>query len=89
MCEACIDVHMNWDEYSTHEVISLEQLKSDATEMVTPTKKTLYCSKHPGKELDLFCEIDKELICHDCIVKMHRDHQYDLVNEAFPNIATP
>ena len=62
----------------------VEQLKSDATEMVSPTKKTLYCSKHPGKELDLFCETDKELICQHCIVKTHRDHQYDLVREAFP-----
>ena len=46
--------------------------------------KTLYCSKHPGKELDLFCETDQELICQHCIVKTHRDHQYDLVSEAFP-----
>ena len=84
VCEACIEVHQTWKEFSTHTVISLEQLKSDATEMVTPTKKTLYCSKHPGKELDLFCETDQELICRDCIVKTHRDHQYDLVNEAFP-----
>ena len=84
VCEACIEVHQTWKEYSTHKVISLEQLKSDATEMVTPTKKTLYCSKHPGKELDLFCETDQELICRDCIVKTHRDHQYDLVNAAFP-----
>ena len=84
VCEACIEVHKIWDEYSTHKVISLEQLKSDATEMVPPTKKTLYCSKHPGKELDLFCETDQELICRDCIVKTHRDHQYDLVSEAFP-----
>ena len=77
-------MHQTWKELSTHKVISLEQLKSDATEMVSPTKKTLYCSKHPGKELDLFCETDKELICRDCIVKTHRDHQYDLVSEAFP-----
>ena len=84
VCEACIEVHQTWKEYSTHKVISLEQLKSDATEMVTPTKKTLYCSKHPENKLDLFCETDQELICHDCIVKTHRDHQYDLVNEAFP-----
>ena len=84
VCEACIEVHANWDEYSTHKVISLKQLKSDATEMVPPTKKTLYCSKHTGKELDLFCETDQELICQHCIVKTHRDHQYDLVSEAFP-----
>ena len=84
VCEACIEVHKNWEEYSTHKVISLEQLKSDAAEMVPPAKKILYCSKHPGKELDLFCETDQELICRDCIVKTHRDHQYDLVSEAFP-----
>ena len=84
VCEACIEVHQTWKEYSTHTVISLEQLKSDATEMVTPTKKTVYCSKHPGNKLDLFCETDQELICRDCTVKTHRDHQYDFVNEAFP-----
>ena len=84
VCEVCIELHKTWDDYSTHKVISLEQLKSDATEMVPPTKKILYCSKHPGKELDLFCETDQELICRDCIVKTHRDHQYDLVSEAFP-----
>ena len=84
VCEVCMEIHQIWDEYSTHKVISLEQLKSDATEMVPPTKKTLYCSKHPGKELDLFCETDQELICRDCIVKTYRDHQYDLVSEAFP-----
>ena len=84
ICNMCIEMHQTWKELSTHKVISLEQLKIDATEMVLPTKKTLYCSKHPGKEVDLFCETDKELICRDCIVKTHRDHQYDLVNEAFP-----
>ena len=84
ICNTCIEMHQTWKELSTHKVISLEQLKSDATEMVSPTKKTLYCSKHPGKELDLFCETDQEVICRDCIVKTHRDHQYDFVNEAFP-----
>ena len=84
ICNTCIEMHQTWKEFSTHKVISLEQLKSDATKIVPPTKKTLYCSKHPGKELDLFCETDQELICRDCIVKTHRDHQYDFFNEAFP-----
>ena len=84
ICEACIVVHQTWEEFSTHKVISLEQLKSKATEMVPLATKTFYCSKHPEKELDLFCETDQELICRDCIVKTHRDHQYDFVSEAFP-----
>ena len=80
----CIELHETCEEYSTHKVVSLEQLKSDASEMVPPTKKTLCCSNHPGEELDLFCETDQELICRECIVMTHRDHQYDLVNKVFP-----
>ena len=84
VCEVCIEMHKTWEGFSTHKVISLEQLKNEATEMVPPTRKILYCSKHPGKELDLFCETDQELICQHCIVKTHRDHKYDLVSETFP-----
>ena len=39
---------------------------------------------HPAKEVDLYCETCKEVICRDCILKVHRDHQYDLVTDAFP-----
>ena len=84
VCEVCIEMHQTWEELLTHKVISLDELNSNATEMVPLAKKTLYCSKHLGKELDLFCETDQELICRDCIVKTHRDHQYDLVSEVFP-----
>ena len=79
ICETCIKMHQTGKEFSTHKVISLEQLK-----MVSPTKRILYCSKHPGNQLDLFCETDQELICQLCIVKTHRDHQYVLISEAFP-----
>lgn len=84
VCEICIEVHESWTDFSNHRVISLERLKIDATKIVPPIRRTLYCSTHPGKELDLYCETDKELICRDCIVRVHRDHQYDLVSEAFP-----
>ena len=77
-------MHKSWEEFSTHNVISLKQLKSDVANFVPPATKTLYCSKHPGKELDLFCETDEELICRDCIICTHRDHQYNLINEVFP-----
>ena len=31
----------------------------------------------------MYCEECEELICRDCIVRVHRDHQYDLVPESF------
>ena len=51
--------------------------------LVPPKKKILFCSKHPTKELDLYCETCEELVCRDCTVRVHRDHQYDLVTDAF------
>ena len=84
LCESCKKPHIEWDEFASHELVSLDQLTKDATNLVTPVQKTLNCSKHPAKELDLYCETCQEVICRDCILKVHRDHQYDLATDAFP-----
>ena len=53
------------------------------TQLVPPKRNVMFCSKHPTKELDLYCETCEELVCRDCTVRIHRDHQYDLVTDAF------
>ena len=84
ICQVCVMVHQTWKELSSHEVITIQQLTSDAAKLVPSKKQAMPCPKHPAKELDLYCETCEELICRDCIVKVHRDHQYDLVGDAFP-----
>ncbi|CAI7992632.1 Tripartite motif-containing protein 2, partial [Geodia barretti] len=84
LCAKCKDIHSEWKEFSSHELVSLDQLTADATNLVPPVQKTLNCSKHPTKELDLYCETCKEVICQYCVLKIHRDHQYDLATDAFP-----
>ena len=77
-------MHLNWKGFSSHEIVSLDQLTEDVSNLIPPVQKVQQCSKHPAKELDLYCETCKEVICRDCIVKLHRDHQYDLATAAFP-----
>ena len=84
ICERCKDFHSEWEEFSSHEIITLDQLTGDVTNLVPPVKTVLQCSKHPDKHLKLFCETCEEMICRDCTVRVHRDHQYDLVRDAFP-----
>ena len=84
LCDKCRDIHSEWKEFATHELVSLDQLTEDATNLVPPAQKVLHCPRHPAKELDLYCETCKEVICRDCIVRVHRDHQYDLVTDVFP-----
>ena len=84
ICERCKDFHSEWEEFSSHEIITIDQLTGDVTNLVPPVKKGLQCSKHPDKQLDLFCEMCEEMICRDCIVRVHHDHQYNLATDAFP-----
>ena len=83
VCEFCRETHEYWSNLKTHEIIDLDTLTGDVTTLVPPLKKTLFCSRHQEKEADLYCETCDELICRDCIVRVHRDHQYDLVPESF------
>ena len=83
VCQRCVETHREWDDLSTHDIIDLETLTGDVTTLIPPLKKMLFCSKHPAKEADLYCDECDELICRDCIVRVHRDHQYDLVPESF------
>ncbi|CAI8022661.1 Tripartite motif-containing protein 45 [Geodia barretti] len=82
-CQRCKEIHQDWDELKTHEFIDLDTLTGDVTTLVPPLKKTLFCATHPSKKAKLYCETCDELICRDCIVRVHRDHQYDLVPESF------
>ena len=83
ICALCTQIHQEWEEFSSHEVITLDQLEGDVAQLIPPKKKVMFCSKHSTKELDLYCETCEELVCRDCTVRVHRDHQYDLVTDAF------
>ena len=83
ICAACVDTHAQWGTLAKHEVIGLDQFKVKVKQLDALKKVTLYCSLHQGKVLELYCESCEELICHNCIVKKHKDHQYDLVSDIF------
>ena len=76
-------MHSEWKEFTKHTVVSIEEIQNDVKQLVPPKKVFLYCPQHQDKELDLYCETCEELICLHCTVKIHKDHQYDLVRDTF------
>ena len=46
-------------------------------------KDILYCPQHHNRELELYCETCKELICVQCTIQQHKDHEYNLIGEVF------
>ena len=84
VCSRCRETHEEWrDFFKTHEIVDLDTLTEDVTTIVSPLKNTPFCSNHQENEADLYCETCDKLICQDCIVHVHRDHQYNLVLELF------
>ena len=84
ICQHCLDTHRKWRELQSHEISSLDEVQETASKMVTPKKVTTLCTKHPTEPIKIYCETCDQLICRDCTVKTHRDHNYDLVPDAFP-----
>ena len=83
VCETCITMHRKWKEFAEHDIATLGQIEADVAQFVPPKKVAMKCSKHPSEELKIYCETCNELICRDCTVKAHRDHQFDLVADCF------
>ena len=84
ICQLCLTMHGKWKELQGHEISTLDEVQETASKMVTPKKVSSVCSKHATEPIKIYCETCDELICRDCTVKTHRDHNYDLVPDAFP-----
>ena len=84
ICQLCLDMHHKWKEFQNHDISSLNDVEETASKMVTPKRVTTLCTRHPTEPIKIYCEMCDELICRDCTVKTHRDHNYDLIPDAFP-----
>ena len=85
ICAVCTGIHSEWDDFAEHEIVALEQLESEVTQLDVLKKVTLYCPLHKSKELELYCETCGELVCLHCIVSKHSrpEHKYSLVDDTF------
>ncbi|XP_048578080.1 uncharacterized protein LOC116617352 [Nematostella vectensis] len=73
VCEQCISIHKRFRPVQHHTILSLDEIKSGK---LLAMSKASFCTKHKGKKLKLFCESCKEVICRDCTVVDHKNHDY-------------
>lgn len=82
MCDSCTAVHRKMRATRSHTIQTLAAFESNGP----PTTALIeYCPIHPTPrevhELTLCCKTcNYRLICRDCIVVDHRDHEYNFVN---------
>ena len=82
ICVTCAKIHCEWEELKAHEVVSIEKVEGDIIRLVSPKKVTPRCPKH-DENLKLYCDTCGELICHNCTVQIHKDHNYCVISDTF------
>ena len=82
LCSACLDVHKTLKMTSSHQINSLDDIRSG--KVTVPSildHKQEMCTIHPDKPLELYCKKEECLICLGCAVVNHRDHKYDFISQ--------
>ena len=85
-CKSCVHMHSVMKAaFDGHKIVSIDQLlKIKAEELVPKNPAHSKCEVH-GELLKIYCFDCNKLICRDCTVKDHRDHDIEFNNVAADN----
>ncbi|KAK3751074.1 hypothetical protein QZH41_010958 [Actinostola sp. cb2023] len=72
VCDFCITLHQRLSKWKDHQVKTFEEIK--ITGIPAAMEKNLFCGKHKGKKQKLFCKTCEEMICRNCTIIDHKDH---------------
>ena len=83
ICKNCIEHHKKLKILLTHEVASLEDLKQGRAKPIAVKKDpaSVKCPDH-DEPLVVYCFDCDTLICRDCTMKDHRDHNFEFCKKA-------
>ena len=82
LCEFCEKSHKKTKATKEHKIISLDEMRRGTSEVTAVLQeKVEMCPTHPTKPLELYCKCEEVLICRDCIIKKHKDHDYDVISD--------
>ena len=82
LCDFCEKAHQRFKTTRQHKICSLDEMRKDTSEVpsILPEKVEM-CPTHPTKPLELYCKCEEVLICRDCIIRKHKDHDYDVISD--------
>ena len=82
LCQFCAKSHQIGKASKCHKIQSLdEKRKGDVDVSSVLPEKFEMCPTHPTKPLELYCKCEEVLLCRDCIIKKHEDHDYDVISD--------
>ena len=83
LCQNCHDAHKKFGANIHHQLTSLDEVATSASQLIHgKQEKTMNCSKHDD-QLRIFCETCQEIICHDCTIGDHKNHNCTPIKDSY------
>ena len=79
LCHFCTEFHERSRSFKHHELLTVEELKSNPGQPTIAEK--VRCFKHKKEIIQLFCKTCQTTTCRSCIITDHRQHEYAFVEE--------
>ncbi len=79
LCQYCTEFHRRSRSTKHHELLTMEELKSNPAPQMLAEK--IRCPKHKEEVIKLFCKTCQITICRDCTIVDHQGHKYGFVEE--------
>ena len=82
LCNFCEKAHRKSKATRDHDICSLDDMRKSPNKIPSNLpEKPVMCPGHPTRPLELYCRCEDVLICRDCIIKKHKDHDYDVISD--------
>ena len=83
LCLSCDQIHKKFRSNANHKFLTLKDLASSASQLVQEKEETtMNCPKHDDS-LRVFCETCEELICRDCTIGDHKNHDCTPIRDSY------
>ena len=86
ICADCAKYHLMKAAFPTHKVSTLDELREGGAQDIIPQEPTFKSCEVHEQPMNVYCYDCKSLICRDCTITAHRDHRYEFVKVAAPEI---
>ena len=85
ICADCVRSHQKMKKlFPGHKISTLEELKEGGAEEILIQEPSHEACKVHKQSMSVYCYDCNTLICRDCTIKDHRDHNYEFVLVAAP-----
>ena len=85
ICEKCVKAHQRMKKsFPGHKVVTLDELKEGGAKEIVKQESPLQTCKEHDESMKIYCFDCSSLICRDCTIKDHKDHNHEFIKKAAP-----